>query len=524
MSYVREKDRKESVIDLNDVWHVLYTYDSDEKLHEFAEKRLNLTEHQIESLIAIRPSKEFAALSLKAICKILPWLRQGLLYSHAVFLANMEYAIPKEVWDDPDNRELIKNEISEIIKTQNEEKAILEIVNGMIKVNRNENVVWSDEAAEIFRKELVEKIRDHYGEITFDEFPEGKKKQITDRSLELFSKSMKKNMGRGEFLKVQRIDERIEEFLHDHFEVDEKRLKKLYHPSAIDVYKQPVKKEDGKYYLGSPMVSSIRNPMAMRALHQMRKVLNELIKNNLIDESTKVNIEMARDLMNANERKAYQSWQRDNENKRKGYAAKIQEHFKNDTEPSETDILKYQLWEEQKHKCIYTGNEIALHEFLGQNPRYDIEHTISRSVSFDNSQANKTLCENEYNRKIKRNKIPATLSNHDEIMERVKHWKENCESLHSQMQYATRQAKNAVDKESKDRAIQRRHRLRFEYEYWKSKYNRFLMKDVPTGFKNSQIVDTGIITKYARLYLKTYFNGVYTVKGNTVADFRKMWG
>ena len=29
------------------------------------------------------------------------------------------------------------------------------------------------------------------------------------------------------------------------------------------------------------------------------------------------------------------------------------------------------------------------------------------------------------------------------------------------------------------------------------------MDKVPEGFKNSQLVDTGIITKYARLYLKT---------------------
>jgi CRISPR-associated endonuclease Csn1 len=50
------------------------------------------------------------------------------------------------------------------------------------------------------------------------------------------------------------------------------------------------------------------------------------------------------------------------------------------------------------------------------------------------------------------------------------------------------------------------------------------MGDVPDGFKNSQLVDIGIITKYSRMYLKTVFPKVYTVKGNTVADFRKMWG
>ena len=70
-------------------------------------------------------------------------------------------------------------------------------------------------------------------------------------------------------------------------------------------------------YLGSPMVSAVRNPMAMRALHQLRKVINELIKNEVVDQNTKINIEMARDLMNSNERKAYQNWQRDRENLRK---------------------------------------------------------------------------------------------------------------------------------------------------------------------------------------------------------------
>ena len=37
-------------------------------------------------------------------------------------------------------------------------------------------------------------------------------------------------------------------------------------------------------------------------------------------------------------------------------------------------------------------------------------------------------------------------------------------------------------------------------------------------------MDTGIITKYARMYLNTYFDRVMTVKGTTVADFRVMWG
>ncbi|MFW6275839.1 MAG: type II CRISPR RNA-guided endonuclease Cas9, partial [bacterium] len=479
---------------------------------------------QTKDFLKIHLKKDYASLSLKAIRKILPYLRDGLIYSHAVFLANMEEAIPGEIWHNKKNRDIIKNEIHNIILNQNEEKQIHEIINGVVKLSREEEAAWSNEASEVYKKDLSRKIKTYFGAKTFEAFSEEKKNRIEKNAFELLKKQMQKNLGKGAFAPVERIDDRVRSFLTDNFEIDPKTLQKLYHPSAIEVYKPPVRKQDGKLYLGSPMVSSVRNPMAMRALHQLRKVINELIKDEIIDSETKIQIEMSRGLMNANERKAYQNWQRNRENERKEYASKIKEHLSSESEPSETDVLKYQLWEEQNHKCIYTGKEIGIYEFLGSNPSFDIEHTIPRSISFDNSQVNKTICDNIFNRSVKKNRIPYELSNHSEILERIEPWKEKYEELDKQIQIAVRQTKGAVDKESKDRAIQKRHRLRYEYDYWKNKYNRFTMKDVPEGFKNSQIIDTGIITKYSRLYLKTLFDKVYTVKGSTVADFRKLWG
>jgi CRISPR-associated endonuclease Csn1 len=525
LPYKREKDRKESTIDIHDVWHVLFSYDSEEKLKEFAEKRLFLKEEQIKDFLKIILKKDYASLSLKGINKILPFLRAGLLYSHAVFLANMEEAIPEVIWKKEENRTIIKEEIKKIIANHKDEKQICEIVNGIIKNNRKEESVWSEEASELLTKDLFKKIKAYFGERTYNSFTEEKKNQIETDAFELLKKQMKKNGGRGEFISIQRIEEKVKSFLTDNFEVEGKSLKKIYHPSAIDVYKPPIRKDDGKLYLGSPMLSSIRNPMAMRALHQLRKVVNELIKNDVIESETRIHIEMARGLMNANERKAYQNWQRDRENQRKEYAQKIKEHFSLDKEPSETDILKYQLWEEQNHKCIYTGREIALNEFLGSNPSFDIEHTIPRSVSLDNSQENKTLCENEFNRKTKKNLIPYELANHSEILARIEHWKEKYEDLYKQIDKTDFLVKrNSDNKDLKDNFIRKRHELRFHRDYWQNKYRRFTMKDVPEGFKNSQLVDTGIITKYSRLYLNTLFDKVYTVKGSTVADFRRLWG
>lgn len=340
---------------------------------------------------------------------------------------------------------------------------------------------------------------------------------------------MSNNLGKGEYLKTKRIDERVKEFISDHFEIDEKTLEKLYHPSATEVYQDALRKKDGKYYLGSPLISSIRNPMAMRSLHQVRKVVNELIKEGTIDRETKINIEMARDLKNANERKALQQWQRLRETEREEYKKQLRKDIKaatgRDIEPGERDILKYQLWEEQNHICLYTGETIAVSEFIGDNPKYDIEHTIPRSLSLDNSQVNLTLCNNEFNRKIKRNKIPYELPNHSEILKRIEYWKEYIAEAQEGIERAVKKSRaNSDNKVIKDKAIQQRHFLKYKLDYWKQKYRRFEMNDVPDGFKNSQLVDTGIITKYARLYLKTVFNNVYTVKGQTVSDFRKMWG
>ena len=50
------------------------------------------------------------------------------------------------------------------------------------------------------------------------------------------------------------------------------------------------------------------------------------------------------------------------------------------------------------------------------------------------------------------------------------------------------------------------------------------MTEVTSGFRNSQLNDTRIITKYAYHYLKTVFNKVEVQKGSVTANFRKMLG
>lgn len=85
---------------LNDIWHALFSFKDEERLQEWAGKNMQLDEQQAQAFAAIRLPQDYAAMSLNAINKILPYLRCGYRYDEAVFLANLRAALPKEVYAD----------------------------------------------------------------------------------------------------------------------------------------------------------------------------------------------------------------------------------------------------------------------------------------------------------------------------------------------------------------------------------------------------------------------------------------
>lgn len=428
---------------LNDVWHVLFSYDDDEKLKTWAVDRLQLSSDQADVFVKIAVPQGYASLSLNAINKILPYLRKGYRYDEAVMLANLPA----------------------VMKTKDE--SILDEV--------RENVVIAME--------------DTYSN------PLNKKKNVSQS---------------------------VMDYLRDCHNVDCNSLTKLYHPSMIDTYQKalPI---NGVYKLGSPRTSSVKHPMAMRALFRLRKLLNELLMEGKIDDETLIRIEFSRELNDSNMRKAIGQYQREINGKHNKYASMICEHLGEDYQPSADEILKYQLWEEQNHRCPYTGKEIGLSDFLGPDPKYDIEHTVPRSRGGDNSQMNKTLCESHFNRDVKKFLLPSELANYMEIKANVETfgWHEEIETLKKQIE---KTRSYSATKEEKDKKIQRRHYLKMRLDYLKGKLSRFSMTEIPDGFSNRQGVDVGIIGRYARLYLQTVFRRVSTVKGATTAEFRRMWG
>lgn len=441
---------------INDVWHALYSFDSDKKLSQWAVKNLQLSGTQAESFTMIKVPQGYASLSLKAINNILPFLRNGMRYDEAVFVANLKKVLPEHINND-----------------------------------------------------------------------ETKLAEITDEIVNLIE-----NFNDNPFRKTMTKEQAVKSILEDVPGIEIKRLDYIYHPSKLNIYPDAEINSDGKLLLGSPRTSSVRNPMAMRALFKLRHLINRMILEEKIDRTTRINIEFARGLNDANKRKAIERYQRENEKKHKDYSDEIRKLYKEaagtDIEPTETDVLKYQLWEEQGHRCLYTGEQISVTDFIGPNPKYDIEHTIPRSLGGDDSQANKTLCSSVYNRQIKKSTLPALLTGHSVIMERINSlgWPKKIDDLANEI--AKIKSSNASTKEIKDAMIQKRHYLKMQLEYWREKVRRFTMTEVPEGFTNRQGVDIGIIGKYAKEYLKTLFHSeerqIFTVKGLTTAEFRKMWG
>ena len=429
---------------INDVWHVLFSFDNDAMLCSWAMRNLGLSEKEADCFCKINIPQGYASLSLCAINKILPYLRSGYRYDEAVIMANL----PTVTGHDTGS-------------------------NDLKEIQDNISIIMEDHSKN----------------------PLENKKSIHDS---------------------------VEDYLRGCRNVDPVHIAKLYHPSMIELYPH-VYPENGIYKLGSPRVSAIRNPMAMRSLFRLRKLLNELLRSGKIDPKTTVRIEFSRGLNDSNMRKAIEDYQREQKKKRDEARSKIQEHFGTQYEPSEDEILKYLLWEEQNHRCPYTGSEIGFEDFIGPNPKYDIEHTVPRSLGGDNSQMNLTLCESRYNREVKRATLPAKLPDHDKIMAMIETfgWQEEIESLKKQIE---RTKTHSATKEDKDKNIQRRHYLKMKLDYLEGKLRRFTMTEVPEGFSNRQGVDVGIIGRYARLYLKSVFQNVYTVKGATTAEFRKMWG
>ena len=229
------------------------------------------------------------------------------------------------------------------------------------------------------------------------------------------------------------------------------------------------------------VIPYLSNPVVHRALTQLRKVVNAVIKEH--DKPHTIRVELARDLKRNRK-------QRDTISRENRARQKIRENAKErlielgfKDEPKRSDIEKYLLWQECSKRCPYTGRPISFRQLFGANPQFDVEHIIPMSRSLDDSYLNKTLCESKENRDVKKNQTPfecysGNPAKYEAMLERV--------SEFSGDQYA-RQAK----------------------------LSRFKQEEIEEGFAQRHLNDTRYASVLAREYLGELYGGPIDKLGTT---------
>jgi len=279
---------------------------------------------------------------------------------------------------------------------------------------------------------------------------------------------------------------------------EHKKYSRQFNVSAVAMDTLPPIENDS----GLP---SLRNPIVMRSLTELRRLVNAIIAR--YGKPDLIRIELARELRQTpKQRNETTKKMRANESERIRAAGECSDKY-DIPNPTERDILKFQLWEECNKTCPYTGKTISHEALFGRNPEFDIEHIIPFDRCLDNSYLNKTLCWVDENRRVKGNRTPYEAyhgtDKWDDILNRVRNF---------------------------------RGRLKYQ------KLNRFIMppekvRSLLDDFTERQLNDTRWASKWAKKYLGLLYGGiddkgidasgrlrVQAVQGHATAFLRNCWG
>jgi len=232
-------------------------------------------------------------------------------------------------------------------------------------------------------------------------------------------------------------------------------------------------------------LENVRNPGVLKCTYETRKLINALIRK--YGKPDEIKIELARELGQGRQEKLDILAANKKNEKLNDEARRIAAE-NGVSKPSRTDAIKYRLWVECNQQCPFTGKPIPLSALWTE--KWNIEHIIPFSISLDDSFANKTLCDAEFNQNIKRNRLPTETfaGNPDEwnqVLLRINNFKSG---LHK---------KNLFQ------------------------LNR---EDIPDDFKSRQLNDTRYASVLVRDFLKKLGIPVSSCTGKHTSDLRRHWG
>jgi CRISPR-associated endonuclease Csn1 len=230
----------------------------------------------------------------------------------------------------------------------------------------------------------------------------------------------------------------------------------------------------------------INNPSVHIALNQLRKIVNALIKK--YGPPEEIALEMARDLKVGT--KGLQEIEKE-QNARQKENERIDTILEKQGLPiNGENRLRYKLWEEladkpQNRRCVFSGDQISMKDVWSD--KFEIEHLLPFSRTYDDGRSNKTLSSRKSNR-LKANRTPfeafGSGKTWEEILDRVENLPDNKK---------WRFNKDAMDKYEKD-----------------------------GGAIARMLNDTRYMAKTAKEYLG--YICVYAIPGQLTAILRNVWG
>jgi len=102
-----------------DIWHVLYFFDSKSNLKEYAFKNWNFTDEQADAISRFNVKDGYSSLSRKAITNILPFLKIGFTYDVAVVLGGIRNVFGSD-WEklSDDKRNYLIDNVEGIVRSK----------------------------------------------------------------------------------------------------------------------------------------------------------------------------------------------------------------------------------------------------------------------------------------------------------------------------------------------------------------------------------------------------------------------
>ncbi|SHE19973.1 CRISPR-associated protein, Csn1 family [Bathymodiolus brooksi thiotrophic gill symbiont] len=245
--------------------------------------------------------------------------------------------------------------------------------------------------------------------------------------------------------------------------------------------------------------SETSNPIVNKALHELRRVVNAVIKQH--GKPDIVRIEMARDLeMNTQRYKDNEAQQKKNQKSNEEAEAEFLKYNSMRSYANKEQKLIYKLWKEQEQCCAYSGQPIGITELWTAS--VEVDHIVPKSLCLDDSYINKVVCLTLENR-VKGQKTPIEAWGNDE-----EKWNQITQRI--ERFYPDRPWK----KYRKNSTHPKKKQFFMRQEDISKKY----------GMASSQLNDTRDISKLAIKYLKQLGCDVSVTKGSIVAEVRSQWG